>query len=179
MTASLENLTPEQLEGLTRSKALLDSVLNDPETRKPALRLLKKKNPTLSIPEIDAEEAAAAAIEKERSERQALEAKIREAEARENVRAQREKVVAEGYCSLDEIPALEKFMLDNEIPNYEKAAKLFKQAKRAESAAAAAHVSGDNTLSMPNDKELYRNPTRWARQQAALEIDRIIGARQA
>lgn len=179
MTTSLENLTPEQLENMSRGKALLDSLLNDPETRKATMRLIKKKNPNMPLPEIDTEDAAAAILENERKEREKLEAKVRESEARESVRAKREEAVEKGWVGREEIPALEKFMTDNEIPSYEKAASLFKQAKRAEAAHVAERKSGDNTLSMPDNKELYKNPTLWARQQASAAVDEIVAGRRA
>jgi len=55
VTASLENMTPEQISSLA---ALGATMRDNPATRREFLQLAKKANPSLSIPEIELEHAA-------------------------------------------------------------------------------------------------------------------------
>jgi hypothetical protein len=174
MADSLEDLSPEQIAHLRQRNALLDGLLTDPETRKQTLRLLKKKNPTMNVPEIDAEEAVTAALAADRAEREA-ENKLRaEQRAQDAVRDQRRAVVALGLISEAEIPDLEKFMQDNEVVSYEKAARLYRTAKKAE--VATARPDGGPGVDLPTGKGLWRNPVKYAREQAALAVNDILAA---
>ena len=129
---SLEDLTVDQL--LTRAKTtdashnLLQSLLQDPGAREVVQRHLKKKNPGLAIPEIDAKDAVMVEVAKEREARQALEAQIRDRDIRERLEKERQRVQSHYHLSDSDMLEVEKLMTDkdNPIPSYDAAARVFK-----------------------------------------------------
>jgi hypothetical protein len=164
MPRSLEDLTQEELNALDKASGIMKTLYDDPETRGPLLKLIKKKNiPGVQTVELDTQETVDAALATERTEREKLEAKIRLQNIREGIRDKRAAVVKAGLVAESELDELEKFMTDNEIPNYDKAAKLFRQSKISE---VPAHSHRDSTITMPGNKDLYKNPAAWARGEA-------------
>lgn len=123
---SLEGLTPEQIEEMA---SLYHGLVTNPETREPTLRSTKKLNPRMSIPELDVRTSVEAAL-KSRDE------KIAEMEARELVREvegratrNRQSLRDKGY-STEDVAAIEKLMVDRQIPSYDTAAEFFAQQRQ-------------------------------------------------
>jgi hypothetical protein len=138
---SLEDLTIEQLRELA-SKAqamepsfnLVQQLSKDPEARNMFQRYLKKKNPNLSIPEIDSEDRMKALVEDEKKAREKLEAKYTEDAIRERVEKERARVMDRYKLTAEDMAGVEKLMVKSEdnpepIPYYDAAAKLFLAAR--------------------------------------------------
>jgi len=158
---SLEDLTADQLLARARemepSHNLVQTLSKDPEARNIFQRYLKKKNPTLAIPEIDSEDRMMKVIEEERGARQKLEDRIREDEARRNVEEERRRVASKYKLSEEDMKGVEKLMVKSDdnpapIPYYEAAARVF-QASRTASVPTPAFLSPP-TYTMP-EKETW------------------------
>ena len=79
---SLENLSPDARDELA---ALAQQLAENPATRKEFLRMTKKVKPDLPIPELEIEDFTKNAMSKSEERVQALEAKLREKEAVEEL----------------------------------------------------------------------------------------------
>ena len=126
---SLENLSPDARDELA---ALAQQLAENPATRKEFLRMTKKVKPDLPIPELEIEESTTRAVSKAEERVQALEAKLREKEAVEELQKRRQQLVKKGLVkSEDEIEAVEKLMLEKGIQNHETAAEYHEWMKQA------------------------------------------------
>jgi hypothetical protein len=126
---SLENLSLEQRDELA---SLAQSLAENPSTRKDFLRMTKKVNPNMPIPELDIEEQTFKALNASDARVQALEAKLREKEAQENLEKRRKTLMQKGLVSSeDEIEAVEKVMLEKKIADHETAAEYHRFMKEA------------------------------------------------
>jgi hypothetical protein len=125
---SLENLSLEQRDELA---GLMQQLADTPETRKDILRLTKKIRPGLNVPELDIEDNTNSALHQMRSENEALKAKFAQREAVENLEKIRRKVVKKGLVSEDEMPEVEKLMLEKRIADHETAAEHYNWMKQA------------------------------------------------
>lgn len=119
--ASLENLSPEERDNLA---ALAQKLSTDPSTRQLFLRLSKKADPSLVIPEVDVLDTVAAAVKPHIDKIAAMEAKELEREVKERIRVRRDELRDKGYTK-DEIDSIEKLMVDKQIPNHATAAEFF------------------------------------------------------
>ena len=125
---SLENLSLEQRDELA---GLMQQLADTPETRKDILRLTRKIRPGLNVPELDIEDNTNSAISQMRAENEAIRAKLQQKEAVENLEKIRHNVVKKGLVSEDEIPEIEKLMLEKKIADHETAAEHFRWMKQA------------------------------------------------
>jgi len=125
---SLENLSLEQRDELA---GLMQQLADTPETRKDILRLTKKIRPGLNVPELDIEDNTNSAISQMRAENESLRAKFQQKEAVENLENIRRKVVKKGLVSEDEMPEVEKLMLEKRIADHETAAEHYRWMKQA------------------------------------------------
>ena len=161
---SLEDLTIEQLrelagkaQAMEPSYNLVNQLSKDPEARQMFQRYLKKKNPNVSIPEIDSEDRMMKALGDEKAAREKLEAKIAEDAIRERVEKDRASVIQKFNLSDDDIKAIEKRMVKSDDnpdplpPRYEWAAQLF-LAERTPSTPTPASFSPPGVYTMPDGK---------------------------
>lgn len=134
-TRSLEDLTTnELLEHAKKSDEgarLLNSLLSDPALRGDALRLLKKKNPAMAIPELDSTSGLEKRLEEETEARQKLEAQMREDQIRARIEKERVRVMSAYEFTEADMAEVEKIMTDKDapIPHYDAAAKVFRAQK--------------------------------------------------
>ena len=96
---SLENLSPDARDELA---ALAQQLAENPATRKEFLRMTKKVKPDLPIPELEIEESTTRAVSKAEERVQALEAKLREKEAIEELKKRREQLVKKGLVKSED-----------------------------------------------------------------------------
>ncbi len=143
---SLEDLTVDQLLAFANqagpSHQLLQALVNNPETREQTLRLAKKINPNLPIPEIDARDKVEGQIEDLRKQLLERDARDRENTARQSIQRERDALKTKyGFTDAD-ITEVEKLMMDeNEpIPSYGAAARVW-QASRQSAIPTASSVS--------------------------------------
>lgn len=133
--ASLEDLTANELlahaKRLEEGNRLYGPLMNDPETRGEMLRLIKKKNPGMPIPEIDAQDAASRLVASERAEREKLQSELRDEKLHRQLRESRERVKNEYDFTDADLLEVEKLMTDEKapIPHWDAAAKVYRASR--------------------------------------------------
>ncbi len=130
---SLDGYSTEEVAGMAST---YEALLKNPETRELALRLTKKVDPNLSVPEIDLKDQARAAFQETNKKIESLEDQIRKSDARDRIERER-KALRDTGLNDDDVAAVEKMMVTEQIPSYGTAAKLY----RAERELAAATPS--------------------------------------
>ena len=159
---SLENLSLEARDELA---ALAQTLAENPDTRKDFLRMTKKVKPDLPIPELDIEDYTHRAVSKSEDRVQALEAKIREKEAMEELQKRRQSLMRKGLISNEsEVDDVEKIMLERGITNHETAAEYHAWMKQA----AVPTSTGYNPSAVKQFdlNKYWKNPAAAARNEA-------------
>jgi hypothetical protein len=134
---TLEDLPIEQLlahaKATESSHTLLRSLTSNPETRESLQRLIKKVQPNLSIPEIDAKDSVREEIKTEREARLALEQKILERDVRDRLEKQKLAVKRDFNLTDDDLLEVEKLMVraEDPIPTYRGAAQVFAASRQS------------------------------------------------
>jgi len=160
---SLENVSMEARDELA---ALAQQLADNPATRKDFLRMTKKVKPDLPIPELDMEDYTHNAVNKSEQRVQALEAKLRERDAIEELQKRRESLMKKGLiASEDEVKDVEKIMLERGITSHETAAEYHQWMKQA----AVPTSSGYNPSAVKQFdlNKYWKNPVNAARDEAA------------
>ena len=166
---SLENLSPEARDELA---ALAQKLADNPETRKDFLRMTKKVNPDLPIPELEIEDKTSTALAEIRKENEAMKAKLREKEALESLEKRRQGLVKKGLVNDEsEIEAVEKLMLEKKIGDHETAAQYHQWMKQA----ATPTPSGYNPSAVKQFDlgKYWKNPASAARETAVSALNEI------
>jgi hypothetical protein len=159
---SLENLSLEARDELAQ---LAQTLAENPDTRKEFLRMTKRVKPDLPIPELDIEDYTNKAVNKSEERVQALEAKLRERDAVEELQKRRNSLMKKGLISNEsEIDDVEKIMLERGINNHETAAEYHAWMKQA----AVPTSSGYNPSAVKqfNLGAYWKNPSAAARNEA-------------
>lgn len=131
MSQSLEDLSVDQLLQVAgralRSENILNDLVGDPETREQTLRLMKKKNPALSIPEIDAKDKVLEGVAASDKRIADLENQVRERDIRDRILAEKSRVQNQYKLSDADMLEVEKLMVDEHepIPSYGAAARVY------------------------------------------------------
>jgi hypothetical protein len=119
---SLEDLTVDQLRAhaasLEGDANMLRSLAKNPETRELLQGAIKKVAPNTSIPEYDAKQQVRGEIAEERKARQALETKLMEREARDNVRERRQAIKEKFKLSDADVEKVEQLILEHKDENW-------------------------------------------------------------
>lgn len=159
---SLENLSLEARDELA---ALAQTLAENPDTRKDFLRMTKKVKPDLPIPELDIEDYTHRAVSRSEDRVQALEAKLREKEALEELQNRHQSLMKKGLISNEsEVSDVEKIMLERGITNHETAAEYHQWMKQA----AVPTSSGYNPSAVKQFdlNKYWKNPVSAARNEA-------------
>ena len=159
---SLENLSLEARDELA---ALAQTLAENPDTRKDFLRMTRKVKPDLPIPELDIEDYTHTAVSRSEDRVQALEAKLREKEAIEELNSRRQSLMKKGLISNEsEVGDVEKIMLESGITNHETAAEYHQWMKQA----AVPTSSGYNPSAVKQFdlNKYWKNPAAAARNEA-------------
>ena len=141
------------------------SLEENPDTRKDFLRMTKKVKPDLPIPELDIEDYTHRAVSRSEDRVQALEAKLREKEAIEDLNNRRQNLMKKGLISNEsEVGDVEKIMLERGITNHETAAEYHQWMKQA----AVPTSSGYNPSAVKQFdlNKYWKNPVSAARNEA-------------
>lgn len=149
---------------------LESNVLNHPEYGKQVKKILKSIDPRVNFPELDIEDAfekRAKALEEKQ------EAFLKEQKAKEN-RAfwEKEREKAKDLISEEIRPEFEKWMLENHLGDYQRAAKLYNE-EVIKPAAEPTNYQGTFGVQLPNHEGLFQNPNQWARNEALKAINDI------
>ena len=159
---SLENLSLEARDELA---ALAQTIAENPETRKDFLRMTKRVKPDLPIPELDIEDYTHRAVSRSEDRVQALEAKLREKEALEELQNRRQSLMKKGLIANEsEVGDVEKIMLERGITNHETAAEYHQWMKQA----AVPTSTGYNPSAVKQFdlNKYWKNPAAAARNEA-------------
>ena len=159
---SLENLSLEARDELA---ALAQTLAENPDTRKDFLRMTRKVKPDLPIPELDIEDYTHRAVSRSEDRVQALEAKLREKEAVEELQKRRQSLMKKGLISNEsEVGDVEKIMLERGITNHETAAEYHQWMKQA----AVPTSTGYNPSAVKQFdlNKYWKNPAAAARNEA-------------
>jgi len=159
---SLENLSLEARDELA---ALAQTLAENPDTRKDFLRMTKRVKPDLPIPELDIEDYTHRAVSRSEDRVQALEAKLREKEAIEELQNRRQSLMKKGLISNEsEVGDVEKIMLERGITNHETAAEYHQWMKQA----AVPTSTGYNPSAVKQFdlNKYWKNPAAAARNEA-------------
>ena len=159
---SLENLSLEARDELAQ---LAQTLAENPATRKDFLRMTKQVKPDLPIPELEIEEYTRKTVSKAEERVQALEAKLREKEALEDLQNRRNTLMKKGLISKEsEIEDVEKIMLERGITNHETAAEYHQWMKQA----AVPTSTGYNPSAVRQFdlNKYWKNPISAARNEA-------------
>ena len=159
---SLENLSLEARDELA---ALAQTLAENPDTRKDFLRMTRKVKPDLPIPELDIEDYTHRAVTRSEDRVQALEAKLREKEAIEELNNRRQSLMKKCLISNEsEVGDVEKIMLERGITNHETAAEYHQWMKQA----AVPTSSGYNPSAVKQFdlNKYWKNPAAAARNEA-------------
>jgi len=160
---SLENVSLEARDELA---ALAQQLAENPATRKQFLRMTKQVKPDLPIPELDMEDYTHNAVNKSEMRVQALEAKLRERDAVEELQKRRQSLMKKGLIADEsEVKDVEKIMLERGITNHETAAEFHQWMKQA----AEPTPSGYNPSAVKQFDlgKYWKNPAGAARDEAA------------
>lgn len=171
---SLENLSPDARDELA---ALAQQLAENPATRKEFLRMTKRVKPDLPIPELEIEESTTRAVSKAEERVQALEAKLREKEAIEELKKRREQLVKKGLVkSEDDVQAVEKIMLEKGITSHETAAEYHEWMKQA--AVPTASTYNPSPVKGFNLDKYWKNPNQAARNEALNALNELRNPRR-
>lgn len=171
---SLEGKSPDEINSLA---ALSDALLNDPNTRREYQRLLKKQNPKLSLPEIDTEDRAEAAVKPlvERLDKFQEDQQVSAAQRQANERFEslRDNRVVN---TRKEFGELVKYANEKGFQTNEAGLTLAAAHRQDETAAAepTPHSAALAHLVPKDNKDLMRDPQRWARDTANAAMNEVI-----
>jgi hypothetical protein len=118
---SLENFSPEELANMGKLYATL---VNDPQTREVTLRATKKVSPKTAIPEIDVLDRVGQAVKPHIDRVTNLEQKLLQKDVEAKIEAKRSDLREMGH-SKSEIDAIEKLMVEKQIPDHKTAAEFY------------------------------------------------------
>lgn len=161
---SEEILTPEEIAELRAIKA----AINKPETKKEALRLLKKAEPNANIPLLDIEDRIASVEEKNNAEFEALKAENDKLRKEMAVEKKRAKLKDKGLTDED-IAGVEKFIIDGRTHNHEDAEVLYQASRQIADGSPNTLNRFKDNFSKDRLKDL-ENPD-WGLNEAHLAID--------
>jgi hypothetical protein len=161
--ADFEQLSDAQRLALGRAAHKL---FQNPEVSREAKKLLMKADPTVKFPEIETDDR----IDKELKTRDEKIAELTnrqiEAEASARRRALHDQARAKGLKPED----VEDAIVKKGIANWDTAMEYVELSQQA---APATPASYDSTMKMPDTKELWKDPAKWAREQTHAAIDEI------
>lgn len=164
---SLEDLTPEARDELA---LLARQLAENPATRKDFLRLTKKAKPDMPIPELEIEDSTTSAVQKAEDRVQALEAKLAEKDAREELEKRRSKIRARGLKD-DDIAEVEKIMLEKGITQHDAAADYWDWMKQASTPTPSGY--NPNPINKFDLGKYWKNPVQGARDEAAKALNEL------
>ena len=157
-----DNYDPEQLK--QTFNWLETNVLNHPEYGKEVKKILKKVDARVNFPELDIEERVEQATAQQKKELEDFKASIKDKENKAYWAGERKKAVDAGYVTEEERPDFEKWMIEENMGNYQRAAKMWREEHDASAAPTNYHdVTG---ISLPNNPGLFENPIKFARDEA-------------
>ena len=170
---SLEGKSVEEIQALAE---LAERMNADPRTRSTFLQAAKTLNPTASIPEIDIPASLQQRFAEPLKQLGALTKKAQEREIQDQINARRQEIMAAGV-SAEEVPKVEKLMVDKGIANHATAVEFMRAQERNSQPTAASVGQGIRRLERPtiDMKAIGGDLKGWSYQQANAMIDEMRG----
>jgi len=171
---SLEDLSFEQRDELA---ALAKRLADNPATRKDFLRMTKKVNPDLVIPELALEESTQKMMDQAEDRVKQLENKLMQKEAEEKLDRKRQALIESGKASSrQEVEEIEKVMIEKHIADHDAAADYWKWMQQsAEPTPMGYNPSAMNKFDL---SKYWKNPQLGARDEAAKALQELRGNRR-
>ena len=153
------------LQGRKQVADFVESIYNDPALSRDAKALIKRKYPTLQIPDYDIEEKVTARLDKDKQEREEAEKKKRDDEENSRIAGVRKKT-KDDYGFTDEaMEKLEKMMVERNIGDYEVAASYMASKEPKTSDVADWDSTRWHHERAPAFAEIAKDPEAWARTE--------------
>jgi antitoxin component HigA of HigAB toxin-antitoxin module len=166
---SLEDLSMEARDELA---LLARQLAENPATRKDFLRLTRKQNPGMVMPELEIEDSTNSALEKAEKRVQAMEAREQQRNALDELKARRMNLIKKGLVNDEsEIDEVEKVMLDKGITKHEAAAEYWQWMKQ--SAAPTPMGYSPSAMNKFDLSKYWKNPVMGARDEAAKALNEL------
>lgn len=167
MANDYEHLSLEDQQALGQT---MHRLLSNPELRKTTLGLLKKADPSVSLPEVELDERFEALQTAANDKIASLEEKLAQKELAEQRNKQLASLRERGLDPAE----VEKVMVDKRIGDYETAAR-FMQMERQTATPTPASIT---PISLPDDaKAIMKNPRQWAVGEASKAISELMARR--
>ena len=172
--SSLENMDQAQIYELAK---LTKTLSDNPETRKELLRMTKKVNPDLVIPELEIEDYTNRKVTAAEEKVMAMENKLREREIRDQLESKRKKLKETYNVDDNAVSEIEKIMLDQGITNHDTAAQHWEWMKQAAEPTPTGY--NPNAMNKFDLSKYWKSPQQAARNEAATALQEIrnIGRR--
>lgn len=165
-----EILTPEEIAELRAIKM----AISKPETKKDALRLLKKAAPDADIPLLDIEDRLTGIEEKNSTEMEALKAENEKLRKEIAIDKRRAKLKEKGMNEED-IAGVEKFIAEGRTHSYDDAEVLYEASRQIADSTPNTLGRFKDSISKDRLKDL-ENPD-WATNEAHQAIDDLRSGR--
>jgi hypothetical protein len=175
---SLEGKSVEEIQALAE---LANGLSTDPKTRTGFLRLAKIANPATSIPEIDIPDSLRQQFEAPLKQLDALTKAHEERQLRDKIQERRQSIIAKGV-NADDVPAIEKLMVDKGIANHDTAVEHFNMQQRAAVPTPASTMPGMRKFerpTVPDMKAFSNDPKAFSYATAYAAIDELRGRKAA
>lgn len=154
----------------------LEELPNHPEYGHEIKRTLKKINPAINYPELDIEDKVSA---KTKEQEEKIDKFLKEQRDKENKAywgQKKQAAIEAGLIKDEEVEDFHKWMVEEHLGNYERAAKIWHDEKHA--AAEPTNYQDMTGIQLPSHEGLFANPQRWARDEAMKSINEIKRARR-
>lgn len=162
----------ERLLGSDQIAEIGKGLLRNPDVSDEFKAIIKRAHPQVEIPDWEIKQNVKQQIDALKKEREDEKTAAKEAEERNKWHAAKAKVQQEYGLTEDGVKDLEKFMVENEIGNYEKAAeyRLLKNPKQSEANQSDGFWHHEKE---PGYEELSKDPEKYAYDQflAAIRAD--------
>ena len=175
--AGIEGMSVEQVQALAE---LAQGLSSDPKTRQGFLHLTKMKNPDVAIPEIDIPNSMRAAFAEPIKKLEALEKRAMEQDAERAVLQRRQALMEKGVTA-QEIPKIEKLMVEKHIADHDSAIEFMRLQERAAVPTPASNQPGVRRFQKPalDLKDFQGDMKAWSRATAYGVIDELSGRKVA
>ena len=164
----LRDLPPDQ-----KDQALdwLESLPDHPEYGGEIKRTLRKINPSIKYPELDLEDRIEARTKEHPEKVEKFLADQKEKENKAYWAKKRDAAIEAGLIRPDEVEPFHKWMIEENLGNYERAAKIWHEEKHA--AAEPTNYQEATGVQLPSHEGLFQNPQQWARNEGLKAINEI------
>ena len=170
---SLENLSLEARDELAQ---LAQTMAGDPKTREDFLRLTQRVKPDMQIPEIQIKDMTRNELAQMRQENEALQAKFRERDAVDDLNKRRASLVKKGLVASEEdIPEVEKIMMEKKIHDHETAADYLNWMRQAAKPTSSGY--NPNAMNKFDLSAYWKNPANAARNEASKALAELRNPR--